>query len=452
MEREVSLLEILDAREARVRRQDALREQYGAAVVSFTMNIAGPVKNSPLIRRAFRTGTRRLESGLRAFNLEILSREEHLADTGCEALYAVSGRAERVKQVCQSIEDSSRLGRLFDMDVLTPEGRKLDRLGGERACIVCGAAGRGCASRRVHSVEELQNATKSIIIEYFANADSDMAASLVTRALLDEVCVTPKPGLVDRANSGSHADMDIFTFTASSAALEPYWRTCVKIGQRTANESALTAFQALRKAGQSAERTMFAATDGRNTHKGAIFTLGLLCGSIGRLWTAEAPCRDINRILDTCGTLAAGAVEEDLTGMQAGEAPRTAGERLYASQGITGIRGEAARGVPSIRETALPVLRELLSSGICRNDAGAVTLLHLIARVEDTNMIARGGMKKAQAARTACADLLKKSPQPSMEEIAEVDRAFIRENLSPGGCADLLAAAFFLLSWEDAEL
>lgn len=450
MGREVSLLEILDAREARVRRQDALRERYGAAVVSFTMNIAGPVKDSPLIRRGFRAGIRQLEGGLRAFNLEILDREERIADTGCEALYAVRGAAERVKQACQSVEDGSRLGRLFDMDVLTPEGRKLDRQGGERSCIVCGAVGRGCASRRVHSVEELQNATKRIITEHFTHADRDTAASLVTRALLDEVCITPKPGLVDRANSGSHTDMDIFTFTASAAALEPYWRACFETGQRTASEPAPTAFRQLRKAGQSAERAMFTATGGRNTHKGAIFTLGLICGSIGRLWTPAAPCRDVRRILDTCAELAAGCVETDLAGMQA--PPRTAGEHLYASQGITGIRGEAARGFPGIRETALPVLRELLASGMCRNDAGAITLLHLITQVEDTNMISRGGMERAQAARTACAGLLKKAPRPSMEEIAALDQAFIRENLSPGGCADLLSAAFFLLSWETAEL
>lgn len=451
MEREVSLMEVLEAREARVRRQDWLLEKYGAAVVSFTMNIAGPVKDSALIRRAFRAGVRQLECGLWAVNLEILCKEENLAHTGCEALLAVSGPAERVKQACQSIEDGSRLGRLFDMDVIAAGGEKLDRAGGERCCIVCGAAGRGCASRRVHSVTELQSATRSIIAEHFASSDRKKAARLVTQALLDEVCVTPKPGLVDRANSGSHGDMDIFTFTASAAALWPYWEECVKIGQETAGETAAVTFRLLRKAGQAAERTMFGAAGGVNTHKGAIFTMALLCGAVGRLWKPDAPCRDAEQILDECAELAQCSFKEDFAEIKAEKIPRTAGEKLYREQGITGIRGEAARGLPSVREAALPVLREALRAGKSRNDAGAIALLHLIARVEDTNMMARGGMEAAQAARTACAGLLEENPLPDMEEIVKLDREFIRRNLSPGGCADLLAAAFFLLNWEDAE-
>lgn len=443
------MMEVLEAREARVRRQEAMLERYKAPLVSFTMNIAGPVKDSALIRRAFRAGIRQLESGLRAWNLEVLEREERLAAAGCEALYAASGPAERVKRLCQSIEDGSRLGRLFDMDVISPEGEKLDRAGGERRCIVCGEAGRGCASRRVHGVQELRETTQRIIVEHFAAADREKAAELVTRALLDEVCVTPKPGLVDRMNCGSHGDMDIFTFAASAAALGPYWGKCVEIGQETAGETAEVTFLALRKAGQAAERTMFAATGGVNTHKGAVFTLGLICGAVGRLWRAESPRREPERILEECAALAACAVETDFAGTR--EVPNTAGERLYRERGITGIRGEAAKGLPGVREVALPVLRGALDAGRSRNDAGAVVLLHLIARVEDTNMIARGGMEAARAARADCAALLEKDPMPGMEEIAALDREFIRQNLSPGGCADLLAAAFFLLDWERAE-
>ena len=99
-----------------------------------------------------------------------------------------------------------------------------------------------------------------------------------------------------------------------------------------------------------------------------------------------------------------------------------------------------------MRDAALPALRLALASGRNRNDAGAAALIHLLARVEDTNMIARGG---SRAARAACAALLENNPLPGPEDIAALDREFIRGNLSPGGCADLLAAAFFLLSWEE---
>lgn len=453
MEREVTLSEMLAAREARVRRQDALRETYASVVVSFTLNIAGPVKDSPLFRRAFRAGQEQLEAGLRASSLSVLDCLERHAPTGCEALYAVEGTAREIKAVCVSIEDSSPLGRLFDMDVLDTDGRKLDREeagGGPRSCIICGAAGKGCASRRVHTVEELQTATRRILEEHFAAADREKVSALVTRALLDEVCTTPKPGLVDRANNGSHRDMDIFTFNASAAALAPYWGRCFQIGQETAKVAPADTFQTLRTAGQAAERAMFAATGGINTHKGAIFTLGIICGAAGRLWTAEAPCRKPEIILAECASMASAAVETDFARLNGGHA-RTAGEKLYLAQGLTGVRGEAARGFPGVRDCALPALKEALNTGRSRNDAGAIALLRLIARGTDTNMAARGGPERAKKAAEDCAQLLKHGPLPEMEELSRLDLEFIRENLSPGGCADLLAATLFLNSWAYAS-
>jgi len=449
MEREVTLMEMLEARELRVQQQNALREKYGCVVISFSLNIAGPVKNSPLIHRAFQTGIEHLKAGLCAARLPILEQLEREAVTGCEALYAVEGTAREVKMVCVSIEDGSALGRLFDLDVLDPDGRKLDREevgGGPRNCIVCGAPGKGCASRRVHAVETLQEATRCMIEEYFAVADREKAAALVTRALLDEVCTTPKPGLVDRNNNGSHQDMDIFTFTASAAALTAYWNRCVQIGQETAKRVPTETFRVLRLAGQEAERTMFAATGGVNTHKGAIFTLGLICGAIGRLWKAEAPCRDPKTILQECAAMVSTAVKEDFAALEHCTA-RTSGQRLYWEQGITGVRGEAEKGFPRVSQTALPMLDRALEAGRSWNEAGAIALLYLIAQGTDTNMVARGGLELAQAAAAQCRTLLERDALPSMEDIAQLDQEFIRDNLSPGGCADLLAAAFLLRDW-----
>ena len=454
MEREVTLTEVLEARENRVWHQNALLEKYGVPVISFTLNIAGPVKDSPLIRRSFRAGQGQLEASLQAAKLPVLDRQELLAPTGCEARYAVKGTAREVKALCVSIEDSTGLGRLFDMDVLAPDGRKLDREevgGGSRNCIVCGAEGRGCASRRVHSVETLQKATLRIMEEHFAAADRETVAALATRALLEEVCITPKPGLVDRANNGSHRDMDLFTFLASAAALAPYWSRCVQIGQDTAKDTPSDTFQALKQAGQSAERTMFAATGGVNTHKGAIFTLGTICGAVGRLWRADNPCRDPKAILAECSAMATAAVEADFAGLS-DETAHTTGQKLYLRQGLAGVRGEAARGFPGVSEIALPAFQRALDSGRSRNDAGAVALLHLIAKVTDTNMIARGGQSAAKRAAEDCARLLERCPLPEMEDIAALDQAFIQQNLSPGGCADLLSASLFLWGWENEEI
>ena len=116
--------------------------------------------------------------------------------------------------------------------------------------------------------------------------------------------------------------------------------------------------------------------------------------------------------------------------------------RLYAKHGIRGIRGEVACGLPSLSEIGLPVFRGCLEQGMNRNDAGVLTLLHLIAHVEDTNMIARGGLELAREGAEQAAQLLKQ--YPSAARVEALDDWFILRNLSPGGCADLLAAVFFV--------
>lgn len=425
---------MLLAREDRVRRQQRLLEQYREPLVCFTMNIPGPVKTSPLIRRAFSWGCGQLEQRLTG----VLHRELGLEVTGCEGYYVVRGDALDIKAACTAIEEETPLGRLFDLDVLDIKGNKLDRslVGGKsRDCIVCGASGRGCASRRVHAVPQLQAAAKQIMEDHFREADRDRIGALAVRSLIEEVRVTPKPGLVDRRNSGSHRDMDLTTFLASAEALGPYFRECVELGRETAEASAEETFAALRRAGLQSEEAMYRATGGVNTHKGAIFTLGILCGSLGRLWKPEAPVADTASLLAEAGRIAAGAMA-DLD-----REPVTAGQRLHRSLGLPGIRGEAAAGIPSVEKIALPVLRACREEGYDANDAAVIALLHLMARVEDTNLYHRGGPSGAAWAKAQASALL---PRPSMAAVEELDDAFIARNLSPGGCADLLAAALFL--------
>lgn len=435
---EVTLEQILDAREERAHRQRTLSRKYGRPILSFTMNIPGPVKDTPLIRRAFQEGLTELSRYL--LPDAVPDQRILYAVTGCEATFAVDADPVSLKEITTRIEDTHPLGRLFDMDVLDEHLQKLDRelvSGGDRGCIVCGRPGRECASRRLHSVKELQNAVRQIMVNHFSKtADCHTIGTWAALSLLDEVSVTPKPGLVDRANTGSHRDMDLSTFVASTAALVPCFRECAQIGMDTWRDPPEETFRLLRRAGVEAEQAMFRATGGINTHKGAIFTLGILCGAAGRLlasradWTADS-------LLDTAAAMTARAMEADFQNMT----DATAGGRLYREWGIRGIRGEAADGFPSIWDIGLPVFARCLREGMDRNEAGAVTLLHLIANVEDTNMISRGGMGLAREAREKAAALL---PHPPIPDIRELDRWFIERNLSPGGCADLLAAVCFL--------
>lgn len=439
---EVTLAQILQSREDRVQRQEQLRREYHVPIISFTMNIAGPVKTSALIERGFREGLAGLEQALP--DSSILHRETRVDVTGCQAMYAVSMDATKLKDICVEIEESSLLGRLFDLDVLSENGSKLSRKE-LRGCIVCGAPGRGCAAGRLHAISELQTATRRILAEYFAQTDQKRIASLAVNSLLEEVNTTPKPGLVDRRNNGSHRDMNIDTFAASAHSLFPYFRECVQIGQRTAHQLPEQTFPPLRRAGIAAEETMFRATGGINTHKGAIYSMGILCAALGRLWTPEKHPIPHTRLLSTCANIAGLSVTEDFS--TAGDA--TAGLRLYRKLGLTGIRGEAALGFPSLLTIGLPVFLEAQKHGKSREEAGIITLLHLISRVQDTNLFHRGGPEGAAWAAESAQELLSCSLYPEESQITALDDAFIARNLSPGGCADLLALTFFLTQLEN---
>lgn len=436
---EVTLSQMLQAREDRVRLQNCILQTFRCPIVCFTMNIAGPVKNSPLIQRGFREGLRALEQRLP--KEVIRTYREDVSVTGCQAIYAVDMDAGELKKLCTAIEDSSPLGRLFDMDVLDVSGSKLQRQS-PRGCIVCGAAGRVCAAGRRHSVSHLQAVTAKILREHFAPIDAERIASLATQSLMDEVRTTPKPGLVDRRNSGSHRDMDLSHFIASANALKPYFRECIRIGQDTAAHPPGKSFPLLRQAGIAAEKAMYLATGGVNTHKGIIYTFGLLCGSIGRLWSPESPIAGNAAIAAECAELASAFTDSDFATAD----DSTAGLRLYRQYGLKGIRGEAAAGFPSVLRVGLPAYQDALSKGLPQNDAGVITLLHLIARVSDTNLYHRGGRKGALWAAEAAQTLLRSTPCPSAAEVKQLDDAFILRNLSPGGCADLLAATYFLHS------
>jgi len=436
----VTILEVLEAREARVRCQQGLLTQFGRPMVSFTMNIAGPVKDSPLIRRGFGLGCEQLDRQLQRVRARVLHRELLYLPTGPEGYWVVDLPAAALKDLTVELEEGSELGRLFDLDVLDPNGVKLDRAV-ERGCLICGKPGRGCARSRAHSVAELQAKTEQLLTAALERLDRETAAQLAVRSLLYEVAVTPKPGLVDRENSGSHTDMDVYTFLASAPALWPYFHTCVQIGQQTANQPPEKTFAALRWPGKQAEHAMLRATDGVNTHKGAIFSLGILCGALGRL--DHALWQHPQAVVDQCAAMTRGVTAADFAGLTE-ETAVTAGQKLYLHHGITGVRGQLEAGLPAVLHHGLPVLEQGLDLGKTPDEAGVAALLALIAASEDTNLMIRGGLEAQRQAAAEAAALLAREPYPNRETLEALDRAYREKNLSPGGSADLLAICWML--------
>ncbi|MEG2204776.1 MAG: citrate lyase holo-[acyl-carrier protein] synthase, partial [Oscillospiraceae bacterium] len=352
----VTLADMLDARERRAERQRSMRVRHPqAALISFTLNIAGPVKLFELAEQAFWEGRQLIERQLARHRLTACDGEAVVLPTGCEALWAVEAAPLRLKALMCAIEDGGRLGRLFDIDVLTPEGEILSRTALEippRRCLLCERPAHECARSRAHSVELLWDATCRIIRAYFLEQRADAVAAMACKSLLYEVSTTPKPGLVDRANCGAHRDMDLFSFLDSSAALTPHFRQLFLMGALHAQDTPQRLFDCLRYPGMLAEEDMFAATGGVNTHKGLIFSLGLVCAALGYLFSNGLP-EDTDALLALCGEMASPAVCKDLSGVTR-ETATTFGERLFVETGRAGIRDEAAAGFPSVRLFGLP--------------------------------------------------------------------------------------------------
>lgn len=354
-QREATLQEILDARESRVRRQGELLAQFHKPLICFTMNIPGPVKNNDLIHAGFRLGLRLLKELLAGARFPVVFQEERCGVTGCEAIWVVDADGKALKALTLELEDGIPLGRLLDLDVLSPDGGKFSRedFGVEpRKCLICNLPARQCGPIRAHSAAELAQRAQKLLTRAVFEDQSQAIGSLAVKSLLYEVAVTPKPGLVDRINNGAHNDMDIYTFLSSAPALQPYFTQCALTGMETRLDPPEETFRRIRFHGKLAEQTMLRATGGVNTHKGAVFILGLACAAAGRLVFRG---REPEQILSQCAAMAQGLVERDLETVTAHTA-RTAGERFYLLHGVTGIRGQAQAGFPAVLHTGLPVL------------------------------------------------------------------------------------------------
>jgi triphosphoribosyl-dephospho-CoA synthase len=286
---------------------------------------------------------------------------------------------------------------------------------------------------------------------------AQMIAQKALLSLLYEVSASPKPGLVDRFNQGAHKDMDFFTFMASSAALNNYFNDCVVEGVKYSGHSPEKLFRSLREIGINAEKSMFEATNGVNTHKGLVFSLGIVCAAASCCMLENKP-EDMNTdaICEKISQMTQGLCQRELAFLKKSE-DRTNGEILYQKYGLKGIRGEVESGFPTVRNYSLPILKKLKNmKTIHFNDILVQTLLHLMKVNEDTNIVARNDLETLEWVRKYTDQILISGgilTKKGMKMVYEMDREFIRRNISPGGSADLLAVTvmFDLLLQDDVS-
>lgn len=249
-----------------------------------------------------------------------------------------------------------------------------------------------------------------------------LVADLAERALRMELDTTPKPGLVDRQDNGAHKDMDYALMSKSISALRPY---LTRLALESAKDIAPVK---IKEIGIEAEKAMLKATGGVNTHKGALFCIGLS--------VAAASCL-------ACST---GAVEaysfKELVSRAASEIPSargTHGAEAKRSFKAVGALENARAAYPELFTDWLPYYRSLEGDPFrCHK-----TLLHIMTTLDDTNILHRRGAEGLAHAEAEAARLLEDFSESGLSSL---NKDFIRENISPGGSADMLSLTIFIES------
>jgi triphosphoribosyl-dephospho-CoA synthase len=306
---------------------------------------------------------------------------------------------------------------------------------------------------------------------------------LAKQALIAEAELTPKPGLVDRRGSGAHTDLSLDLMKRSAIAIEPF---ISRMALQAMNEQPSARLRAtLAATGRAAEKAMLRATNGSNTHKGAIWTLGLLAAAAaGRDELPTTPSLRRDQVHDLVRSCSEGAQQRGdgsplIRTRNAASRPnfnpisiaRTAGliasledphqssffshGQIVAQRfGVTGARGEAINGFPHIVDLGLPMLRARRKANAPEPIAHLDALLSIMAQLDDTCLLYRGGRVALQAAKEGATAVLDAGGAGSVrgrEHLFALDAQLLKLDVSPGGSADLLAGTLFLDAIEQGQ-
>lgn len=265
----------------------------------------------------------------------------------------------------------------------------------------------------------------------------DWLADVAVTALIDEAELTPKPALVDRRGSGAHVDLDLTLMCRSAQSLRAGFAMMgyAAIDTHPGSMPSIALRERLGAIGRDAETTMLHATGGSNAHRGAIWIIGLLLAAAARHGHGRADA--------VAGTAAA------IAGLPDRHAPPVLshGMRVRARYGAAGARGEAIAGFPHVVSIGLPTLRRSRAAGEREAHARLNTLVAIIASLEDTCLLHRGGQEALLTAQRGARRVLAEGGVATIAghaALLQLDADLLARNASPGGAADLLAATLFM--------
>jgi triphosphoribosyl-dephospho-CoA synthase len=274
----------------------------------------------------------------------------------------------------------------------------------------------------------------SVALRHAAHGTAERLSHSAVKALIAEALLTPKPALVDQRGSGAHRDLDLARLLRSAEALRGSFRSMAV--QAHASPADLTLREQLGAIGREGEERMLVATGGSNAHRGAIWVLGLL--------TAALAMRGTRHTLTAVAASAAHLAR--LPDRHAPDVPSN-GSRACRRFGVRGARGEAAAGFPHVMQIGLPALRSARARGAAEQYAQLDALMAIMAHLDDTCLLHRGGWSAVSAAQRGARRVLARggaATAAGRRALLALDAELLRHHASPGGCADLLAACLFL--------
>ncbi|PID57065.1 hypothetical protein CSB45_09110 [candidate division KSB3 bacterium] len=453
---------ILAAKEKRA----VLRAQHaaaGKACLSLSLNIPGLPKSSPQFSTFFECVLSELQQYLTARRIFIDSAHElctrdAAGDFYLAALAEGNPITQHIKAQCEGFEASHPIGRAIDIDLTDCEGRPVSS-GKLKPCFLCDQPALVCMRERHHSYQDLREELSTRITNYLKKQREDALCKRLSatalQAALYEISASPKPGLVDRFDTGAHQDMDYFSFLKSSAALAVYFEDFARAGIAFEHDDLTAALPIIRDSGLHMENAMFKATGGANTHKGLIFLLGLSIFATSFVLNRRETFDEAD-VQKTIAGICRNLVRNELNGQSHASSHGAQCFQLYGRV-YGGARQEAEEGFPSVFKCGLPALtHSLLTAGnivdaSTLNSALIDTLLSLMAQVNDTNILYRATPEILMKVKHMAAHVLNAlSDDDKSSRYAELLDFCRQHQISPGGSADLLVVSVFFYLVKEA--
>ena len=348
------------------------------------------------------------------------------------------------------MEEEHILGRCLDIDVYAYKNDKVigisrsDLFKKPRKCFICDLDAKLCSRAQTHTMEEIKNYFEVAYKEYKEmEKEIDSLSYEVSqeafKAMISEVSTFPSFGLVSPVSSGSHKDMDYYTFLNSAITITPFLKEMFKIGYSYYLPEYI--FDVIRNIGKECEEKMFEATNNINTHKGMIFLMGICMSAIGKNMYYKNEFYEMQEIIKSMVK----NILDDFKDLHKKE-KLTHGEKLYLDYGFTGIRGQVQDGLAVLFDH---IIYEYENSKLKENDLYIQILIELMARVEDSTIVYRHDIDILRKVQEDAKNLLSIGgvfTKEGRDKCHELEKDYIDLNISPGGCADLLAISILLIN------